>query len=274
MSLPLVSIIMPAKDVARYISEAVNSVMEQDYVNWELIIVENASSDNTAAVISRYTDKRIRILSSKTAGLSNARNIGLENMNGAFFCFLDADDRLAPGSISRRVAVFSNDPQVMFVDGAMAQYNESMSKVRYTWKPSFRGVPTQEMMYLLPRCFCGITWMIRRAQDASFRFDTSWTHLEDRLFFLSISPLGRYEFIAEEVYHVRRRRGSLMADISALEEAYLRYLNHVHGMGLLDADIMKKEMHSFHRMFFRTDLKKFRFMKALRHLYSMLIHKA
>ena len=82
MNAPLVTIIMPARNVAKYIRDAVQSVLDQEYSNWELLIVENASTDNTKEIINEFKDKRIKCLSTSIAGLSNARNIGLQMSQG------------------------------------------------------------------------------------------------------------------------------------------------------------------------------------------------
>ena len=267
MNKPLVSIIMPARDVDPYIDDAIDSVLQQEYLNWELIVVENASIDKTADRVKAITDPRIKLIHTGVPGLSNARNLGLENAKGDFICFLDADDRLPARSLSSRIAKFDSNPSVQFVDGGMEQYDYSFSKLHLSWFPTFRGRPYREMMLLLPGCFCGITWMIKRKEGMELKFDATWTHLEDRVFFLSISNKGEYDFVNEVIYHIRRRPGSLMTNLSQLESAYSRYLTMVHQMGELDVTTQVNERRSFHRMFFRTYLKHGRILSAFKHLY-------
>ncbi len=273
MSQPLVSVIMPARDVEQFIAEAISSVMRQSYTHWELIVIENASKDNTASVVKSFSDERIKLIHTDTAGLSNARNIGLETARGDFICFLDADDQLTVQSIASRVLLLNEKPEVMFADGGMLQYDERMQKVRHDWRPGFKGNPYREMMLLSPKCFCGITWMIRRMENMKLHFDTSWTHLEDRLFFLSIAKQGNYDFVNEVTYEIRRRRGSLMTELGSLEKAYARYRAHVNSLNELSPSIQLREQYLFHRMFFRTYLKHFRLVSVLRHGWYLASHK-
>lgn len=91
----LVSIITPSYNSARFINECVSSVLEQTYTNWELIIVDDASDDNSRELISNIaeTDNRIKfVFLTKNIGVAGARNIALEMSEGRYIAFLDSDD--------------------------------------------------------------------------------------------------------------------------------------------------------------------------------------
>jgi glycosyltransferase involved in cell wall biosynthesis len=263
---PIVSIIMPAKDVEPYIRQAIDSVVNQTYSNWELLIIENGSNDKTLEVIRSFNDKRIIVFISEETGLSRARNIGLSASKGEFICFLDSDDRLPANSIASRIRFMNEHPEVFFCDGRVATFDCSFNHIIRQWNPDFRGNPKKEMARINPGCFSAITWLIRKPINFSLQFNTAWTHLEDRMFFLSISHLGRYDFIDEEVYHIRRRPGSLMSNDLALESAFLKYLNYVHSSSLLSADELKIQKKKFHQIFFKTYIKHGKIRKSLLHL--------
>lgn len=89
----LISIIMPVYNRANIISDAIKSVLNQSYKNWELLIIDDYSEDNVVEVISRYQDYRIRYIpNSKCKGVSAARNTGLENAKGEYIAYLDSDN--------------------------------------------------------------------------------------------------------------------------------------------------------------------------------------
>ena len=91
----LVSIITPSYNSARFINECVNSVLEQTYTNWELIIVDDASKDNSKELIRNIAkrDDRIKfVFLTKNIGVAGARNIALEMSDGRYIAFLDSDD--------------------------------------------------------------------------------------------------------------------------------------------------------------------------------------
>ena len=100
----LVSIIMPTYNSATYIEAAIGSVLEQDYTNWELLIVDDCSTDNTKQVIEPFlSDERIHYFKSKErAGAAVCRNHALRKAKGRWIAFLDSDDLWLPGKLSRQ----------------------------------------------------------------------------------------------------------------------------------------------------------------------------
>ena len=93
MNEPLVSVVMPAFNSAKWIADAIRSIQSQTYINWELLVVDDGSTDNTVEKIeSLFEDERIRIFSQNNSGPAVARNLGIEEAKGEFLAFLDADD--------------------------------------------------------------------------------------------------------------------------------------------------------------------------------------
>lgn len=90
----LVSVVMPAYNASRFIAESIQSVQNQTYTNWELIIVDDGSTDNTYEIAANFAaaDKRIKIKQQKNSGVSSARNLALDCARGGYIAFLDADD--------------------------------------------------------------------------------------------------------------------------------------------------------------------------------------
>ncbi|MBK8309957.1 MAG: glycosyltransferase family 2 protein [Chitinophagaceae bacterium] len=86
-TIPLISVIMPAYNVSFYIADSIQSVVDQTYSNWELLIINDGSTDNTAEVVQKFTDPRIRYFEKENGGVSSARNVGLDEMKGDFFAF-------------------------------------------------------------------------------------------------------------------------------------------------------------------------------------------
>lgn len=117
-----VSVIMPARDAARFIGPAVQSVLDQTYGDWELIVVDDGSKDETQRVLGGFADSRLRVVTQDaTAGVSAARNAALRVARSEFVANLDADDVWLPGKLARQVAALDDDPALGFV------YTESSS---------------------------------------------------------------------------------------------------------------------------------------------------
>ena len=92
MITPLFSIILPTYNRVQFIPEAIKSVLAQQYVNWELIIIDDGSTDDTKAVVSSFSDSRIKYFYQQNLERSVARNNGVSKSSGDFICFLDSDD--------------------------------------------------------------------------------------------------------------------------------------------------------------------------------------
>ena len=102
----LVSIVTPAYNCEKYIAETIESVLAQTYTNWEMIIVNDKSTDNTLNIIKQYTklDKRIKLINlSENSGAAVARNVALDNAKGRFIAFIDSDDRWKKDKLTNQI---------------------------------------------------------------------------------------------------------------------------------------------------------------------------
>ena len=107
----LVSIIMPSYNTGRFIAETVNSVLAQTYTNWEIIIVDDCSTDNTDEIVAQFlSDSRIKYLKNeKNSGAAVSRNRALREAKGKWIAFLDSDDLWAPDKLERQIAFMENN---------------------------------------------------------------------------------------------------------------------------------------------------------------------
>jgi len=119
MSPDLVSIIMPAYNAERFIGDAIRSVLEQTYTDWELIVVDDGSTDSTATIIRHLEshDSRIHYVFQKNGLQGKARNTGIEKSTGSFIAFLDSDDLWIPTKLEKQTeAIAKKNADVVFSD--------------------------------------------------------------------------------------------------------------------------------------------------------------
>lgn len=111
------SIVCPVYNSEKYLSAAIDSVLEQDYINWELVLVDDGSLDNSREIMSEYAerDSRIRLVHQDNSGPGAARNAGIEHSTGDYLVFLDSDDRLVPNYLSR-LEPLANANDLVFID--------------------------------------------------------------------------------------------------------------------------------------------------------------
>ena len=101
----LVSIIMPSYNTGKFIAESINSVLNQTYKNWELIIVDDCSTDNTDSVVKNFQDTRIRYFKNEVnSGAAISRNKALREAKGRWIAFLDSDDLWMPEKLEKQIA--------------------------------------------------------------------------------------------------------------------------------------------------------------------------
>ena len=90
---PLISIIVPVYNCEEYIEKCIDSILHQTYQNFELIVINDGSKDNTLEKLKKYINKnKITIISIENNGVSNARNLGIKNSKGDYICFIDSDE--------------------------------------------------------------------------------------------------------------------------------------------------------------------------------------
>lgn len=108
-----VSIIVPAHNAAGTINRCIDGILGQTYNNFEIIVVDNDSSDNLDKIIDAYNDDRIKYIKTRKKGVSNARNIGIRKSSGEFVSFCDADDKYAPEFLEKMVSnCLANDVHI------------------------------------------------------------------------------------------------------------------------------------------------------------------
>jgi len=109
---PEVSVVIPTYNRGWIIKEAIDSVLAQDYRNFQLIVVDDGSTDNTMDILDSYQED-IHVVPQKNRGVSAARNQGLEQASGSFIAFLDSDDIWLPQKLSSQVAFFNSNPDAL-----------------------------------------------------------------------------------------------------------------------------------------------------------------
>jgi glycosyltransferase involved in cell wall biosynthesis len=118
---PLVSVIIPVYNGDRYLSEAIESVLQQTYQPLEVIVVDDGSTDNTAAV-ARQFENAIRYLYQENGGTAAARNAGIALSQGGFLAFLDADDLWLKNKLEIQMSAFEEQPALDLVSGQVEQF--------------------------------------------------------------------------------------------------------------------------------------------------------
>lgn len=122
---PKVSVITPVYNGEAYIAAAIESLLSQSFADWELIVVDDGSSDSTPRILQYFTDDRIKVIRQKNSGEASARNTGLDNARGEYIAFLDADDLYLPNALTDLSSYLDQYPEfgVVYSNGQICDSN-------------------------------------------------------------------------------------------------------------------------------------------------------
>ena len=135
---PVVSVVVPCFNLGAYLDEAVQSVLDQTFQDFEIIIVDDGSNDSvTQNLLTSYRRPRTRIVRTSNRGLALARNYGLDQANGKYISFLDADDVLEPAFLARTVSVLDRDKDVAFASCWLTAFGARS----FDWTPANCSLP-------------------------------------------------------------------------------------------------------------------------------------
>ena len=229
MNRPLVSIIIPIYNVEKYLRRCVDSVLAQTYTNIEVILIDDGSPDGCPAICDEYAakDSRVVVIHQKNAGVSAARNAGLDIAKGEYVCFVDSDDICAPTVVEKLFLSF--------------QQNTVMSRCNYRiisdysviWPDSIKDlsyIPSESYLknILYGDGHIGIcATLFKRSVIDNLRFDITSTHNEDKLFLVDfLLKCERADIIAAlncDLYGYYSRPGSTTH--SGFSLSFLNYIS-------------------------------------------------
>ena len=204
---PLVSIIMNCYNCEKYLKEALNSIMNQTYQNWEIIFWDNQSTDESAKIVKSYNDDRIKYFFSSThTTLGEARNKALEKANGEFISFLDCDDLYFPNKIEMTLQYFNKEVVLVFTNGYILDGHKK--KVFYKKK--------QEIGYLFKNWLQSYHVMIPSVMfrksvldRLDYWFDSRFNMIEEFDFFIRIALIGKVNYCHNPLCIWRIHKNSL-----------------------------------------------------------------
>lgn len=224
IGLPKVSVVIPTYNQATYLGAALESVLDQSYHNWEVIVVNDGSPDRTDAVVAQYSDPRIRLIRhERNYGLPAARNSGLRAATGELFMLLDADDCFHVDKMAAHVAFLNSRPEIGVSYNARYEMNEA-GETLTLWRP-LCTVTLAELVCSFP--FAPSDMVLRR--EWAFRvqlFDESYvTMSEDLDLNCRLALAGcRFAGIDRALNYRRRYPNRVMRNIPARLQAAERAL--------------------------------------------------
>ncbi len=217
MSIPRVSVIMPVYNRAAMVVAAARSVLRQTFTDFELIVVDDASSDGSGAAVAELGDPRAIVLHTPVnVGAGGARNLGLASARGEYIAFLDSDDLSLPHRLARQVAFLDVSPRIGLV-GSWSAVIDSAGK--HTGR--LRRYPCMhadiEARQLFRCCIPQSSVLVRRELLGNDPYDVAHRYGEDWALFLNLAQRTRLANLPEALILSRRHTGQLSADCQKRE---------------------------------------------------------
>ena len=212
--MPAVSVIMPAFNVGPYIGASIESVLAQTFTDWELVIVDDGSTDDTYAIAEALarTDARIRVIREANGGISVARNTALRIAVGEFLAILDSDDLWSPEFLAAQMAIFAAHPEVDIVTGNAWFLGGQFDGQPARPTPDPRPAPDLATLLADETAVFIMAVMRRRVYETIGGFDESMRCNEDYDLWLRAAVAGfRFHRNDRPLGHYRRRDDSLSA---------------------------------------------------------------
>jgi glycosyltransferase involved in cell wall biosynthesis len=222
---PLVSVVIPAYNAAWCVGKAIDSVLAQDFKDFELIVVDDGSTDDTASVLAGYGDA-IRVVHQANGGLSKARNTGIGMAQGEFVAFLDADDWWLPGKLRQQVALMRQNPRLGFSSTA-ARVQDPEGNLVNIWACARWEGPF--LVHLFGSnadvAGSGSSVIARRALfDRIGGFDETLSSLEDIDMWMRLAAVTEYACIGEPLVVILKRPGSMSRNLDVMRKAAIRVM--------------------------------------------------
>jgi len=215
LKIPKISVIMPVYNGEKYLKEAIDSILNQTYADFELLLINDASTDHTENVINSYNDDRIvYIKNEKNLGLIKTLNKGLDLAKGEFIARMDQDDISLPERFEKQIAVFEKNPEI----GVCGTWFTPLINNILIDKKTLKHPEHSETIKIAMLGYCALghpTIMLRRNMIKNLRYDTDYQAAEDYELWTRLSRNTKLYNVQESLLHYRFHE----TNISVLEES-------------------------------------------------------
>jgi len=241
---PLVSVIIPCRNAAAWLGDAIESCLGQSWQHLEIVVVVDASTDSSREVARRYRPRGVIALDSPRRGASAARNVGLARARGALIQFLDADDVLDADKIRVQVERLAGAPAGAVASGAWARFRRHPSEAVFAAEPVWRDFSTPEELliasWLGGGMMANFAWLTPRAVlERAGPWDETLSLVDDGEYFCRVllaasavvfcgEARGFYRTTAAPGLSGRRDRDALVSAFTAIDLSCQRLLQRCH----------------------------------------------
>lgn len=265
----MLSVVMPVYNGEKYLEDAIYSVLKQTFTKYELLIIDDGSTDSSIQIIQAIKDPRIRLLrNEKNEGISFSRNVGLKEAKGDFLAWMDCDDLIESNRFEIQINYLRDHPEFGICGTAQKRFGEGkprvtrefsdpkMIKAALMFRPAIRPPTAMYRMELI--------------RNANLTYDTRLAVAEDYDFFFEASFHFPIKNLEEVLYHYRASESSIMKVYSERQESMYNFHKIIYSKAFNRMDIVKLER-NFDLHYICTSTQLIKSLKRLSEIFDWLL---
>jgi glycosyltransferase involved in cell wall biosynthesis len=217
--MPKISIVIPAYNSMKYLPETLESVLQQSFTDFEVLIINDGSTDNIIQWASEITDPRVKLISQKNQGVSVARNTGIARARGEYIAFLDADDLWQQTKLEKQVRCLDENPEVGLVHTSTALM-DCHGKLTGRIMTAFAEGEVWQELVESNKIACSSVMVRRCCLEKVGGFEPNLHFAEDWDLWIRISVHYPFAVLQEPLYYYRQIPNSLSKNLVVLEQSF------------------------------------------------------
>lgn len=219
MNNPVVSVVMSVYNGESYLREAVDSIINQTFTDYEFIIINDGSIDKTKEIIESYSDSRIRLFNQKNIGLTKSLNKGIALARGKYIARMDADDISTSDRFEKQVRFLNENPNCI-ATGTWCKWIDSNGEVYSSWEPPTSCRDIREQLFV-NNCIVHGSVMLRRfILTQTGGYNEKYAYAQDYDLWLRLFEIGKIQNIGEYLYNLRSWSGTISTAKKEIQDKY------------------------------------------------------
>jgi glycosyltransferase involved in cell wall biosynthesis len=274
---PKVSVVVPNFNYGQFLQRCLDSILAQTFNSFEVVVVDNGSSDNSLEILNRYGNK-IRLLNQPKSGVNCARNLGIEESIGEYIALCDSDDYWHADKLSLQMKKIDSDPSLLLVYGSIEVVDREENvldvvEAKYSGFIAERYLKRPPLSYVMAGSSTAI-FRKREAFSIGLFDENLHGNTEDWDFFRRYSQLGNIGFVKEPIAFIRQHQANRSSvDLEVFYVGAYKSLSKALNDDFYKWNTISKYLFSlqFEFSMFKSFLKQGRMNKACRHLFRGLL---
>lgn len=241
--MPKISVVIPAYNSMSFLPKTLDSVFEQTFSDFEILVINDGSTDHTAQWVSSLTDNRVRLVNQENQGCAIARNTGVLASRGQYIAFLDADDLWEPTKLEKQVHILDTLPTVGLVNTWISNIDREGTPTGKLGISNAEGYVLNLVVEENP-IMCGSTPMVRRhCFESVGLFDQSLRSAEDWDMWIRIAKKYEFAVVKEPLVRYRVHANSKSHNLQLHLQSRLKVIEKVFQNGVIDQDTLKEKVY-------------------------------